>query len=102
LLVAKLHKIGERADHPSRHDDKDALDVLRLCGMRRRRSLLTLCGGSRRMRCRRRSRGQLASSCGVCSGYRQLSVARWGFRHARPGGSRYDRPVLRNPGHRTS
>jgi hypothetical protein len=30
LLVAKLHKIGERADSPRRRDDKDAYDVLRL------------------------------------------------------------------------
>jgi len=30
LLVAKLHKIAERADHPDRLSDKDALDVLRL------------------------------------------------------------------------
>lgn len=30
LLVAKLHKIGERQEHPSRLDAKDALDVLRL------------------------------------------------------------------------
>lgn len=30
LLVAKLHKIGERAGSQSRRDDKDALDVLRL------------------------------------------------------------------------
>ena len=30
LLVAKLHKIGERAGLPLRRDDKDALDVLRL------------------------------------------------------------------------
>lgn len=30
LLVAKLHKISERAANPGRRDDKDALDVLRL------------------------------------------------------------------------
>jgi hypothetical protein len=30
LLVAKLHKIGERADARGRAVDKDALDVLRL------------------------------------------------------------------------
>lgn len=30
LLVAKLHKIAERVDHPGRNEDKDALDVLRL------------------------------------------------------------------------
>jgi hypothetical protein len=30
LLVAKLHKIGERAGSESRRDDKDAYDVLRL------------------------------------------------------------------------
>jgi hypothetical protein len=30
LLVAKLHKIHERVDAPSRASDKDALDVLRL------------------------------------------------------------------------
>lgn len=30
LLVAKLHKIGERAGHAGREEDKDALDVLRL------------------------------------------------------------------------
>ncbi len=30
LLVAKLHKIDERSDQPSRSSDKDALDVLRL------------------------------------------------------------------------
>jgi hypothetical protein len=30
LLVAKLHKLADRRDAPSRLDDKDALDVLRL------------------------------------------------------------------------
>lgn len=30
LLVAKIHKIDDRADHPHRSSDKDALDVLRL------------------------------------------------------------------------
>lgn len=30
LLVAKLHKIGERRDSPGKQDDKDALDVYRL------------------------------------------------------------------------
>jgi hypothetical protein len=30
LLIAKLHKIGERAASPSRRENKDALDVLRL------------------------------------------------------------------------
>lgn len=30
LLVAKLHKIGERLGHPNRQEDKDAFDVYRL------------------------------------------------------------------------
>lgn len=30
LLVAKLHKLGERQEHPSRLDAKDALDIYRL------------------------------------------------------------------------
>ena len=30
LLVAKLHKIAERIDIPSRRENKDALDILRL------------------------------------------------------------------------
>ncbi len=30
LLVAKIHKIGERAEEPDRLSDKDALDVYRL------------------------------------------------------------------------
>lgn len=30
LLVAKLHKLGERQDQPRRHDDKDAFDVYRI------------------------------------------------------------------------
>lgn len=30
LLLAKLHKIAERVDTPSRREDKDALDILRL------------------------------------------------------------------------
>ena len=30
LLVAKLHKVGERRDQPRRQDDKDAYDVYRL------------------------------------------------------------------------
>ena len=30
LLIAKLHKIAERQDSPTRRDDKDALDIYRL------------------------------------------------------------------------
>lgn len=30
LLIAKLHKLGERAHQPTRRDNKDALDILRI------------------------------------------------------------------------
>ena len=78
LLVAKLHKLGERASQPHRLVDKDAHDIYRLLVATETAALARRCectdGRRNRRRCYRAPRWTI---CASCSAVRPRSARRW-------------------------